>query len=218
MITLSGPSRPPRSGGKAKQLVVLMHGVGADGADLIELASVFGQALPDAAFISPDAPYPCDMAPYGRQWFSLQDRTPAVLLAAVRLTAQIVDGFLDDRLASLGLGDDRLAIVGFSQGTMTGLHVGLRRERAPAGIVGFSGRLLGPELLAEEASKQPPPVLLIHGEQDSVVPFAALADAERGLRAAGIAVETHACPGLDHGIDPAGMRLAATFLRRVLPE
>ncbi|MSO77926.1 MAG: phospholipase [Alphaproteobacteria bacterium] len=210
-LTLTGPSEPPAGGGPARQLVILLHGLGADGNDLIGLAPILGQVLPDAAFAAPDAPFPCDMAPYGYQWFSVMDRTPAILLAAARAAARLLDAFIDDQLASLGLDDSRLALVGFSQGTMMSLHVGPRRARPPACIVGFSGRLLAPELLADEIRGRPP-ILLVHGDADAVVPVDSLPAAVKGLEAVGLQVSAHVAPGLGHGIDETGLRLAEEFL------
>ena len=150
MPRLSGPSRPPASGGKPRRLVILLHGLGADGNDLIGLAPYWARLLPDAEFVSPNAPFPCDMAPYGYQWFSSQDRSPEAVLGGVRAAAPILDAFIDEALEQRGLGSGELALVGFSQGTMMSLFVGLRRAEPVAGIVGFSGRLLAPELLASE--------------------------------------------------------------------
>jgi phospholipase/carboxylesterase len=213
--TLDGPSHPPAAGGKPRKLVVLLHGLGADGNDLIGLAPLFAQILPDTEFVSPNAPFPCDMAPYGFQWFSLQDRAPAVLAAQIAATAPILDAYIDDALATRGLAARDLALIGFSQGTMMALHVGLRRAEPVAGIVGFSGALLAPEALEEEIRARPP-VLLVHGDADPVVPFGALALAEAALRGAGVAVETLTCRGLGHGIDEAGLKRAAAFLNEVL--
>src|SRR5690348_15512866 len=145
MMELQGPSLPPASRGKPKQVVVLLHGVGADGNDLIGLADYWRELLPDAAFVAPNAPYPCDMAPYGYQWFSLQDRTPAMIEAGVRATAPILDHFIDATLASLGLEERNLALVGFSQGTMMSLFAAPRRARPVAGVLGFSGALVAPD-------------------------------------------------------------------------
>jgi phospholipase/carboxylesterase len=213
--TLSGPIHKPASGGKPRQLVILLHGLGADGNDLIGLAPVLAQVLPDAEFVSPNAPFPCDMAPYGYQWFSLQDRSPETILAGVRAAAPILDAFIDEALASRGLAEKDLALIGFSQGTMMSLYVGLRRARAIAGIVGFSGALVGAEALAAEIRAKPR-VLLVHGDADTMVPFHALGLAERALAATGVPVETLVCPGLGHGIDEAGLKAAARFLKEVL--
>jgi phospholipase/carboxylesterase len=213
--TLSGPVRKPASGGKPRQLVVLLHGVGADGNDLIGLAPYWAPAVPDAEFISPDAPFPCDMAPYGRQWFSLQNRSAAALLAGVRATAPILDAFLDDAVASRGLDASKMALVGFSQGTMMSLYVGLRRPKALAGIVGYSGALIGADTLAQEIRSRPP-VLLVHGDADQIVPPQAFPLAVEGLKAAGVTVEELICPGVGHSIDEAGLRRGGEFLRRVL--
>ncbi len=213
--SLTGPTQPPASGGAPRQLVVLLHGVGADGSDLIGLAPDWAELLPEAEFLSPDAPFPCDMAPFGRQWFSLQDRSPAAILAGVRATAPILDAFLDDALAARGLDDGSLALVGFSQGTMMSLHVGLRRAMAPAGIVGYSGAMIGADDLPREIRARPP-VLLVHGDADEVVPPRALPMAVQALEAAGVPVDSLTRPRLGHGIDEVGLRDGGAFLRRVL--
>jgi len=209
---LSGPAFGPVKG-PARQLVVLLHGVGADGNDLIGLAPHLAEVLPHAAFVSPNAPERYDMAPFGHQWFTLRDRRPEALSAGVRKAAPLLDSFLDAELAKFNLDDQALALVGFSQGTMVALYAALRRPNPCAAVVGFSGALLGVETLAAEIRSRPP-VLLVHGEEDPVVPFAALAHAVSALAAHGVAVEHHACPGLGHGIDGPGLALAARFLVR----
>jgi phospholipase/carboxylesterase len=214
---LSGPSHPPASGGKPKRLVILLHGLGADGNDLIGLAPYWARLLPEAEFVSPNAPFPCDMAPYGYQWFSAQDRSPAAVLAGVRAAAPMLDAFIDEALAERGLSDADLALVGFSQGTMMSLFVGLRRAQPAAGILGFSGRLLAPELLASELRSRPR-VLLVHGTEDPLVPYASLAAAEAALKEVGVPVETLICPGIGHSIDENGLRRGGMFLRDVLAE
>jgi phospholipase/carboxylesterase len=212
--TLSGPIRKPAAGGAPRQLVILLHGLGADGNDLIGLAPYWAPLLPEAEFLAPDAPFPCDMAPFGRQWFSLQDRSSVSILAGVRAAAPILDAFIDDALEARNLEESRLALVGFSQGTMMSLYVGLRRAKALAGIVGFSGALIGSETLPQDIRSRPP-VLLIHGDSDEIVPFQALALAEQGLKAAGVRVESLICPGLGHGIDEAGLKRGGEFLRQI---
>ncbi len=215
MIELDGPRLGPADGGPAKALVVMLHGVGADGNDLIGLAPMWASLLPGVAFVSPNAPEACDMAPYGYQWFSLQDRRPAAMLAGVQAAAPVLNAFLDRELERLGLGPERLALVGFSQGTMTALYTAPRRPSAVAGVLGYSGALIGAETLAIEATARPP-VMLVHGTADPIVPFGAMTAAEQALGAAGIPVESHARPGLAHGIDEDGLRLGVGFLKRVL--
>jgi phospholipase/carboxylesterase len=217
VLDLDGPRAGPAQAqdGRAKELVILLHGLGADGNDLISLAPMFGQALPDAAFVSPNAPFPCDMAPMGRQWFSFQDRDPAAVLAGVRAAAIHLNAFIDAELESAGLPDDRLVLLGFSQGTMMALHTAIRRPRPCAAVIGFSGALVGPELLAEEVRSRPP-VLLVHGDSDEIVPFQSMAAAEQALRAAGFLVHGEARPGLGHGIDEAGLKLGAAMLKKSL--
>ncbi|MBV9374005.1 MAG: prolyl oligopeptidase family serine peptidase [Alphaproteobacteria bacterium] len=215
MPRLAGPSRPPASGGKPRRLVILLHGLGADGNDLIGLAPYWARLLPDAEFLSPNASFPCDMAPYGYQWFSSQDRSPEAVLGGVRAAAPVLDAFIDEALEERHLGSSALALVGFSQGTMMSLFVGLRRAEPVAGIVGFSGRLLAPELLASELRSRPP-TLLVHGTEDPVVPYSSMAAAETALKAAGVPVETVTAVGIGHSIDDQGLRRGGQFLKRVL--
>lgn len=212
MMNLSGPSQKA-AGGEAKQLVVLLHGYGSNGDDLIGLAPFFAQALPEADFLSPNAPFPCEMSPFGFQWFGFEDRTPEMLLGGAQLAGQILDRFLDAELAKRGLANRDLALVGFSQGTMMSLHVGLRRPQAIGGILGFSGSLVGAEVLGAEI-KSRPPVFLVHGTADQVVPYGALAAAEMALKEVGVPVETESRPGLVHSIDQVGAQKGALFLRR----
>jgi phospholipase/carboxylesterase len=215
MLRLSGPSRRPAVGGKPARLVILLHGLGADGNDLIGLAPYWARLLPTAEFLAPNAPFPCDMAPYGYQWFSSQDRSPEAVLGGVRAAAAILDAFIDEALEERGLAADDLALVGFSQGTMMSLFVGLRRPQPVAGILGFSGRLIAPELLASELRSRPR-ILLVHGTDDPLVPYRSLADAEAALNAAGVPVETVTCPGIGHSIDEEGLRRGGLFLADVL--
>ncbi len=209
--SLTGSTRKPRSGATPKQLVVLLHGWGADGANLIDLADMFAPTLPDAQFIAPNAPYPCEVNPYGYQWFSLMDRQPQHMLAGARNAADIFNAFLDEQLAALSLDNSKLALVGFSQGTMTGLHVAMRRIPQIAALVGFSGALIGADELQKEIAARPP-VCLIHGEMDDVVPYRSLSLATQALESCGVNVESHTRPYLGHSIDMEGISLAAEFL------
>jgi phospholipase/carboxylesterase len=209
---LTGPSHKPAQGGAPKKLVVLLHGLGADGNDLIGLAPYWAPLLPDAEFVSPDAPFPLDMGPFGRQWFSVQDRTPETMLAGARAAAPILDAFLDDALGSRGLEGRSLALVGFSQGAMMSLFVGLRRAASPAAIVAYSGALVAPQLLRSELRSKPP-VMIVHGDADPVVPFAMMPAAVAGLKAVGISVTELVRPGLGHGIDEEGLTRGGAFLR-----
>lgn len=216
-ISLTGPSCPAASGGRPRKLVVLLHGVGANGDDLIDLARAWSPALPEAEFLAPNAPFPCDMAPFGYQWFSLQERSLEGMLAGVRAAAPILDRFLDESLRARDLGDADLALVGFSQGTMMSLYVAPRRASPCAGVLGYSGALLGPELLAAETVSRPE-MLLIHGDSDEVVAPVALPIAEQTLKAQGFSVSAIVRPGLGHGIDPEGVALGGQFLAERLAE
>jgi len=217
MMDIDGPRQEPADGKPARAQVILLHGYGADGNDLIGLAPYMARELPHVGFVSPHAPFPCEMSPMGRQWFSLGDRSPESMLAGTRMAAQVIDGFIDDETQRLGLAASRIALVGFSQGTMMSLFVGPRRGEQIAGIVGYSGRLIGPELMDQEI-KTKPPVTLIHGEADEMVPAAALDQAVEGLQAAGIEVASTMRPRLGHSIDEEGLRIGIAFLKRVLAE
>jgi phospholipase/carboxylesterase len=211
MALLSGPRLPPRRPGPPRQLVVLLHGVGADGNDLIGLAPALARHLPHAAFVAPDGPEPCDMAPFGRQWFSLRDRRPAALLAGVQASLPVLDAFLDGELEDAGLGPRQLALVGFSQGTMLALYAALRRAPAIAAVLGYSGALLGAERLGTDVVSRPP-VFLVHGDADEIVPVQALHAAVEGLQAAEVPVRWAVRRGLGHGIDPESIEHGAAFL------
>jgi phospholipase/carboxylesterase len=211
---LSGPEQKPLSGNQAKQLVVLLHGLGADGNDLFGLVPYFSKALPDAHFISPNAPFSCDMAPFGKQWFSLLDRSEDKILEGVKYVAPTLNAFLDTKLESLGLTDENLSLVGFSQGTMLALYTALRRQESMAGVLGYSGALVGAKLLEKEVVSRPE-LCLVHGEDDQVVPFEAFKEAIQVLQKAGFFVNGYSREGLAHGIDPAGMQIGCAFLRRV---
>lgn len=221
---LASLSWPPQGGGPARALVVLCHGVGADARQMIELATAWAPAMPDVAFIAPDAPFIHHSGrwrwwpfapPSGREWFSLIDRAPTALEAGARMAARTLDTFIDAELSWLGLTPDALVLAGFSQGAMTALFAGPRRPAAPRGIIGFSGRIPGLARLPAEIRNRAP-VLLVHGEADDVVPVARAWEAEPALRALDVPVELLSLPGVGHTIDQAGIRAGAAFLRRVL--
>jgi phospholipase/carboxylesterase len=208
---LDGPRIEPRAGGTARQLVVFLHGYGADGNDLIEIGRAWQPAMPHAAFVSPHAPYPCAQAPTGREWFPLTDRAQGERWRGVNSDAE---------LQRRSLPPAALALVGFSQGTMMALHVGLRRATAPLAIVGYSGLLVTepdgkPEALPA-VTKSRPPVLLIHGDSDDLIPPQALFLAANGLAALGVPVEWHLSAGIGHGLDQEGLRQGGEFIVRRL--
>ena len=216
-MDLEGPRQSPTNGQPPEGLVILLHGYGADGSDLIGLAPMLSAELPQVEFVSPHAPFPCEMSPFGRQWFSLGDRSPEAMLAGARMASQILNAFIDDELEKSKLQADRVALVGFSQGTMMSLFVGPRREEQLAGIVGYSGRLLAQELLLDEV-KTKPPVTLIHGAADEMVPASSLEHAVHGLTKVGIEVSSELRPGLGHSIDERGLEIAKSFLKAVLND
>ncbi|MCF4166018.1 alpha/beta hydrolase [Zavarzinia compransoris] len=216
MSRIDGPRLAPMQDRPARQLIVLIHGFGADGEDLIGLAPYWRRLLPDAYFVAPDGPEPCDMAGFGRQWFPLTDFSEEERLSGARAAAPVLDAFIDAELERLGLGDDNLALVGFSQGCMMALHVGLRRARPPAAVVGFSGALAGAGAVLEAEMTSRPPILLVHGDQDPIVPVAALHRAVEALTEAGLSLQSHVERGLGHGIGPEGLALGGEFLCRML--
>ncbi len=212
MPKLTGPERAAASG-VADSLVVFLHGYGADGNDLIGLAEPLAPHLPNTRFLAPTAPERCVNNPMGFQWFPipwLDGSSEAAAAVAAGRAFAMLDDWLDG--AASGIPPERTILVGFSQGTMVALHVGLRRRAALGGIVGFSGRLLVPERLAAEIVTKPP-VLLVHGDEDQVVPFESLGQASKALTAAGVETRTHVSRGMGHGIAPDGIRLALAFVR-----
>jgi phospholipase/carboxylesterase len=210
---LDGPRLGPR-GRTPSALVVLLHGYGANGDDLIALADAWQPVLPDATFVAPNAPQTIPGMYGGLQWFALTLRDPSEYWRGVEAARPVLDRFLDAELARYRLGPGRLVLVGFSQGTMMALHVGLRRAGAPAGIVAYSGLLAGPEHLNRTTAR--PPVLMIHGEADDLIPVEALHIGREALAEAGLPVEWHVRPGLGHGIDPEGQHMAGHFIAQVL--
>lgn len=212
--------------GRAQALIVLLHGYGADGNDLIEIASAWRQGAPaafaDIAFAAPHAPAACGMGGGGREWFPLTFRDPHEMWHGVNAAAPALDRVIDSELALLGLAHDRLVLVGFSQGTMMALHVGLRRRPGPAAILGYSGLLVGPtgqspEAMADEISTRPP-VFLIHGDADDVVPPAALFISTKGLAGLEVPVQWHLSRGLAHGIDETGLEQGRDFVLAALRD
>jgi phospholipase/carboxylesterase len=211
MKKLEGPTFGPHGGGAPGHLVILLHGYGADGNDLIGLAPVLAPLMPDVVFHAPNAPYPCEGNPFGYQWFGIARLDPKVAADGVRSAAPFVEQFIDDTMAQYGLDESRTALVGFSQGTMMALHVGLRRARPLAGIVGFSGMLAAPESLSREIRSRPP-VLLVHGDSDEMLPHQLTERAAEMLRQNGVPTHMHIARGVGHGIDQTGLGYAAQFL------
>ncbi|WP_145103649.1 alpha/beta hydrolase [Cereibacter sediminicola] len=206
--------------GEARSLVIFLHGYGADGADLLGLADPLAPHLPGTAFVAPDAPEGCRASGFGCQWFPipwLDDSSEAEAAEGLEAAALDLDAFIDEQLAAEGLPPSAIALVGFSQGTMMALHVAPRRAEEIAGIVAFSGRLLAPERLAEEARVKPP-VLLIHGDADPMVPFAEMSLAGEALTRAGFTTYGHVMKGTGHGIAPDGLSVALAFLKDRLPD
>jgi phospholipase/carboxylesterase len=198
--------------GKTKQLVVFLHGYGADGADLLGLADPLGAHLPDTMFVAPDAPERANGG-YGLQWFPipwLDGSTEEAAAQGLARASTDLNGFLDALLEAEGLADNALALLGFSQGAMMAMHVAPRRPEAMAGVVAISGRLLEPEKIGEITVK--PPILLIHGDDDQVVPFGNMEHAGQVLTGAGIDIYGHVMKGTGHGIAPDGLQVALSFL------
>ena len=207
--------RRASASGKDSSLVLFLHGYGADGADLLGIGEHVAPALPDTVFVAVDAPSPSVVNPMGFQWFPipwLDGSTEAAMVGELVRSAKLLDAFIDELLADEGLDPDRLVLFGFSQGTMMGLHVAPRRADPVAGIVGFSGRLMFPGCIADEA-KSRPPALLVHGDADEMVPFAELGAATEALQAAGFEVSSHVMEGTGHGIAPDGLSVSLNFIR-----
>lgn len=204
---------PPKSG-KVRKMVVFLHGYGADGADLLGLADPLSPHMPDTVFVAPDAPEPCTGNPFGRQWFPiprLDGSSEVASAASLMQAAQDLNAFLDARIKEEGITSADVVLFGFSQGSMMALHVAPRRNEPFAGIVAFSGRLLRPELVKTEARAKPP-VMLIHGDADQMVPFEEMRIAGQALTSAGFNVYGHVMKGTGHGIAPDGLQFALAFM------
>lgn len=211
--------RKAAASGRARSIVVFVHGYGADGADLLGLGDALAPHLPDTVFLAPDAPQPCAGNPFGYQWFPipwLDGSSEEAAQEGMAASVALFNAFVDARLAEEGLGAGALALVGFSQGAMMSLHVAPRRAEAVAGVVAISGRLLVPERLVAEAVVKPP-ILLVHGDQDPVVPFEDMGLAGDALVSAGFETYGHVMQGTGHGIAPDGLGVALQFLKDRLP-
>nr|WP_319385756.1 prolyl oligopeptidase family serine peptidase [uncultured Roseibium sp.] len=209
---LDGPRLLPAAGAPVRRLVVLLHGYGADGNDLIDLGRFWQALLPDTAFIAPHAPEPLPFAGFGgRQWFALSERTPAEYRIGAEAAQPVLDRFLDTALAEFTLDDTALALFGFSQGAMMALQCGLRRNVPPAALLAYSGLLPGVDRL--HGVQNVSPVLIVHGEDDDVVPSYHASAARDALSEAGVKTEHHELPGLGHSIDDRGVTLGGRFLQ-----
>jgi len=210
-LTLSGPIVMPASGQNPKHIVIFIHGYGSNGNDLIGLAPCWQSELPDTVFVAPNGPAPCPGVPGGYQWWPLATLSIEERAAGARQAAPVLDRFIDEQLARFDFTEKQLALVGFSQGTMMALHVGPRREREIAGIVGYSGMLADAAGLAA-GLRSKPPVMLVHGDADDVLPLAAFHQASTALNGLGFDLTTHVSRGLGHSIDEAGLTLGKHFL------
>lgn len=207
--------QPPAAGGKPRSLVVALHGLGCTAATIADLGVRWGPVLPHTEFVIPNAPDPYDLEPglagAGFQWFSMKDRSLRGLTASVAAGAPALDGFLDEILAERGLDESRTALVGFSQGGMIALHVGLRRPKPMAALVGIATMMLaGPELAGQIRAR--PPVMLVHGDADELVPVSAHAATVAMLRAVDVAVEAELRPEINHAMDEGGLARCADFV------
>lgn len=214
---LNGPRVPPASGAPPRKLVIFAHGYGSNGDDLIGLTPHFSDVLPDAAFVSPNAPQGVPGYAGGYQWFPITRLDPTETARGARAAAASLDGFIDAELKRHGLPASACALVGFSQGTMMALHVGLRRPEPLGAILGYSGMLADPEGLAAELPRTTrPPVALVHGDRDDVIPPQALFASVQGLDAAGVPCLWRLENGLPHSIGPGGLALGRAFLKDAL--
>lgn len=203
----------PANGGKARRAVIILHGLGDSASGIMGLGEALRGAFPDTLFIAPNAPFPCDFAPFGYQWFSMQDMSQTAILKGVANAAAPLNSYIDHVLETHTLQPENVALLGFSQGTMMSLYVAPRRAEPLAGVLGYSGALIGGETLGHEC-KSKLPIMLIHGTHDDVVPFQAMEHAVIGLQRAGLEADSLACPGLTHSIDDQGLSQGARFLRR----
>ena len=211
LISLTGPSRPPRSGQPAKSLVITLHGYGSNGDDLLSLAPYWDKLLPDTHFSSPNAPQSVPGFGSMYQWFSIETMDPVKLAQGAQAAAPVLAAFIEAEIKRHGLTKAQTALVGFSQGTMMALQVGLASQEPYGGILGYSGALVGNPVIASK-----PSVLLVHGDQDDRVPLGASQLAQQVMVAAGIDAQLHVSPGTGHSIAMDGLQVGGAFLARVL--
>ena len=202
--------------GKAKHLIITVHGYGANADDLLGLASPIQSQFPDIAISAPNAPEKLDMVPGGYKWWDIEDRTPAIMYAGVSANADAMNAYIDEQMAEHGVDESNTVLLGFSQGTMLALHVGLRRKKQLAGIIGFSGALIETPTEFPNHVQSRPPVLLVHGQADQMVAWQATMAAADILNANDIAVNTVIVPHVTHTIDPVGFNEAMDFLNKHL--
>lgn len=218
ILPMKARAMKPASGNAPKQLVMLLHGLGANGDNLLDLGRVMSPELPDAMFMAPNAPFACDMVPEGYpdayQWFSLQNRDREVMFAGAEAVWPSLEAFIEQQLNAFNIAPENFALIGFSQGTMMSLHVALRQENPYGAVVGFSGAFLGMQENENVTAK--PPICLVHGMNDDVVPFESMAAAKKQLSEHGVSVKTHERPRLQHSIDMEGIEIATAFLQRHL--
>ncbi len=214
---LSGPEVPPKSGRKPKKLAIILHGLGANGDNLIDIARVMNRFIPDIHFIAPNAPEPYDFQPYDGyyQWFSVADRSPEKMIAGARKAEIALNTFIDQQLQRFNLEENDLIVMGFSQGAMMSLHTCLRRKNRVALVIGFSGALIAPELLSSEI-KSKPDVLLLHGADDDVVPVSKLYEAEQYLKENHVLVKAYTYNNIGHSISEEGFKQALGAIKTKL--
>lgn len=212
---LSGPTKKCKSGTSPKKLVVLLHGYGSNGENLIDLAEMWGDCLPEVDFHSPNALEPCDAGPFGYQWFGLKDFSPFNMRQGLDKAAPALKDYLESLLRTHQLKSSDLALVGFSQGTMMALEM-MFHLPGLAAVVGYSGAFYPP--LAVSTPTTTPEILLVHGTADMVVPYSMLQESKNQLQRLGFNSKTHTCPGLGHSIDMGGIKLGGEFLKHVFSQ
>ena len=206
------------SSGAVKKIVIFLHGYGADGADLFSLSEPLSEQLPDCFFASPDAPRKCGASPFGYEWFPIPDidgSTIPDMMRALASSEKLIIKLIDGYKNRFGLDYSDIILLGFSQGCMISLNIGLRQLNDLGGIVGISGRLLMPESLEENKKEGYPPVILIHGDADDVVPISLMHDAEKALNKLNVNYSTHVSKNIGHGIAPDGLSKALEFMKNI---
>ncbi|MDP3372155.1 MAG: dienelactone hydrolase family protein [Candidatus Paracaedibacteraceae bacterium] len=209
---LTGPIFAPLSGA-IRKIVVFLHGYGSNGANLIDIAEIWSKQLPDTLFIAPNAPYPCDISALGYQWFGLPDLNPFNVRQGLDSIAPTIRSYITKLATDHKLTPKDIALVGFSQGAILSFEM-LFQIPGLGGIIDYSGAFYAPT--STEPPKDAPPVLLVHGTADTVVPYAAMLHAQAQLSLYDVTVETHTCAGMGHSIDDAGLRVGINYLKKVL--
>jgi len=215
MNEISGPFKLPFGKELPQKMVVFLHGVGADGYDLLSLSDEFVEALPPSVFLAPNAPFSYDMFPMGYQWFSLKEYTEDKLYEGIKVALPILQNYIEQNLVKYQLNFKDLILIGFSQGAMMAVQLALRLPEACQAVISYSGAIVKPDILAQEI-KSKPPIMLFHGDKDQVLPAENLFNADQALEKMGIPARSYLLENVGHSISLEAIEMSQNFLKELI--